>query len=691
MEGVISVFRSKTLQLHTTRSWDFLGLTLDNSEVMPFQLACGDDIVVGVFDTGIWPDSESFKEERGMKPIPSTWKGICVKGEKFNPATACNRKLIGARYYLKGFEEEIGPLNMSGNPEYKSPLDFLGHGTHTASTAVGSIVKNANFFGLGQGTARGGAPRARLAVYKVCWGKDFDGKCTEADILAAFDDALCDGVHIISASFGEPPPLRPFFASNAAIGSFHAMQLGITVVFSAGNDGPEPSLVTNVAPWSISVAASSVDRMFPTQILVDNNLSIMGQSLITTPTEIKALLADARIYFKNGVCKPRNWNSSRPATGKVVLCFYGAGSKISEEAAAAVKTADGSGLIFVVPVTLDVAYVDIIPIVLVDFDQGTKIKNYLAQSRTLPPVRIKPPKTVTGKSPAPTVADFSSRGPSSTAPDFLKPDITAPGVNIIAAWPTKTPPTLEPTDQRRVKWNFQSGTSMSCPHVSGVAALIKSVHPSWSPSAIRSALMTTAYTRDTTSDSILAGGSLKAADPFDMGAGHIDPLRAVDPGLVYEMKTRDYIIFLCNIGYSKQTITRIVLPSPGLDTSCSKVLQSNTNINYPSITVPNLKSTVTIKRTVRNVGHKKNTFYFATIVEPDGVEVFIWPRVLFFSWFNDENTYYVTFKPQKKSQARYHFGEIVWSDGFHKVRSPLVVFVNTTADYADSTTSTTTI
>jgi subtilisin family serine protease len=210
-----------------------------------------------------------------MKPIPSTWKGKCVKGEKFNPATACNRKLIGARYYLKGFEKKFGPLNMSGNPEYESPLDFLGHGTHTASTAVGSIVKNANFFGLGQGTARGGAPRARLAVYKVCWGKDFNGKCTEADILAAFDDALHDGVHIISASFGEPPPLTPFFASNTAIGSFHAMQLGITVVFSAGNNGPEPSLVSNVAPWSISVAASSVDRMFPTQILVDNNLSIM--------------------------------------------------------------------------------------------------------------------------------------------------------------------------------------------------------------------------------------------------------------------------------------------------------------------------------------------------------------------------------------------------------------------------------
>lgn len=209
-----------------------------------------------------------------MRPIPLTWKGRCEKGDKFDPETKCNRKLIGARYFPKGFEAEHESLNMSGNPEYRSPRDFIGHGTHTASTAVGSTVKNANFFGFGQGTARGGAPRARLAVYKACWGKNFVPVCSEADIMAAFDYALHDGVHVISASIGLDPPLLPFFASMAGIGSFHAMQLGITVVFSAGNAGPDPSLVTNVAPWSISVAASSVDRTFPTQILGDNNFSV---------------------------------------------------------------------------------------------------------------------------------------------------------------------------------------------------------------------------------------------------------------------------------------------------------------------------------------------------------------------------------------------------------------------------------
>lgn len=210
-----------------------------------------------------------------MPPVPQSWRGTCVKGDKFEPKKACSRKLVGARYYLNGFEREFGPLDTSGDGEYRSPRDRIGHGTHTASTAAGSTAANASYFGLGLGAARGGAPRARLAVYKVCWFKDFDGKCTEADVLAAFDDALCDGVSVISASLGSSPPLMPFFRTSTDIGSFHAAQVGVTVVFSAGNDGPEPSLVQNVSPWSICVAAGTMDRTFPTQILLGNKLSFM--------------------------------------------------------------------------------------------------------------------------------------------------------------------------------------------------------------------------------------------------------------------------------------------------------------------------------------------------------------------------------------------------------------------------------
>ena len=179
---------------------------------------------------------------------------------------------------------------------------------------------------------------------------------------------------------------------------------------------------------------------------------------------------------------------------------------------------------------------------------------------------------------------------------------------------------------------------------------------------------------------------MKVADPFDIGAGHINPLKAMDPGLVYDMQANDYITYLCEIGYTKEQIKAIVLP--GTHVSCSKEdnSQSVSNLNYPSISVSNLKSTVTIKRTVRNVGHKKTAVYFASFVSPHGVKVSIWPRILFFSCFLEERTYYVTLKPQKKSQGRYDFGEIVWTDGFHYVRSPLVVSVNNTARHCDDTT-----
>ncbi|KAK9029508.1 hypothetical protein V6N11_026622 [Hibiscus sabdariffa] len=522
MDKVVSVFRSKTLKLHTTRSWDFLGLTLDETRVIPMQFTYGHDIVVGIFDTGIWPESESFQEKPVMGAIPSSWKGACVEGEEFEPAIACNRKLIGARYYLKGFEEEYGPLNMS-------------------------------------------------------------------------------------ASFGATPPLSPFFASSADIGSFHAMQIGITVVFSAGNDGPEPSLVQNVAPWSLCVAASTIDRSFPTEIVLNSNFSMMGQSIISK--EIKGKLVNAVSYFVDGVCSLGNWKQ-RLATGKVVLCFYTPGL-VYEIAQAAVKTANGLGLIFAEPFTKPIADVDDnIPTVHVDINQGTKIGNYLAESRKQPVIRISPSKTIIGKSPAPTVVYFSSRGPSTISPDILK----------------------------------------------------------------------VSRKRDTTDDSILAGGSTAGSTPFEMGAGHINPLKAVDPGLIYDMKTSDYILFLCNIGYTEQQINRIVLPCPGVDTSCRKVHETNANLNYPSITIPNLQSPITIKRTVRNVGWLKTAVYFAVANEPDGVEVAIWPRVLIFSHLKRELSYYITLKPLKKSEGRYDFGEIVWSDGFHYVRSPIVVLVNNSGD-----------
>ncbi|KAG0451121.1 hypothetical protein HPP92_026394 [Vanilla planifolia] len=297
MEEVISVFKSKTLRLHTTRSWDFMGLTLLDGEVAAMQSKYGDDVVIGIFDTGIWPESGSFQPEPMMGPIPVTWHGSCVAGDSFEPTYACNRKLVGARFYLSGFEREYGPLNVNGTgAEFRSPRDRLGHGTHTASTAAGSRCANASYLGgLAVGTARGGAPLARLAAYKVCWYKDLEGLCSEADILAAFDDAIADGVGVISVSLGSSPPLMPLFQSASDIGAFHATQLGLPVVFSAGNDGPETGVVQNVGPWGITVAAGTIDRRFPTALMLGNNVSFVISSTVAAVT-ILAINGSGMIY-----------------------------------------------------------------------------------------------------------------------------------------------------------------------------------------------------------------------------------------------------------------------------------------------------------------------------------------------------------------------------------------------------------
>lgn len=168
---------------------------------------------------------------------------------------------------------------------------------------------------------------------------------------------------------------------------------------------------------------------------------------------------------------------------------------------------------------------------------------------------------------------------------------------------------------------------------------------------------------------------MKPTDPFDIGAGQINPLKAMDPGLVYNTKTEDYVLFLCNIGYTDQQIKSMLLLHSESSTTClpSHSYRTNADFNYPSITIPSLRFTRTIKRTVSNVGPNKNTVFFVDIVRPVGVEVEVWPRILVFSKCQQEHSYYVTFTPTKTSSGRYVFGEIIWTNGFHRVRSPLVV------------------
>ncbi|RWV93132.1 hypothetical protein GW17_00044434 [Ensete ventricosum] len=311
-----------------------------------------------------------------MPPVPSRWKGRCQTGESF-AQSSCNkyqhqlfvefggflcvclhllaphRKVIGARYYLNGYEAEEGShgdsLKADKTVKFKSPRDSSGHGSHTASIAAGRYVSDMNYNGLGAGGARGGAPMSRIAVYKTCW----DSGCYDADLLAAFDDAIRDGVDIISVSLGPSSPQGDYFDDAISIGSFHATSHGIVVVSSAGNVGSRGS-ATNLAPWMLTVAASSTDREFASYILLGNG---------------------------NNFCLDSSLNKTK-ARGKILICRHsGSASESRIEKSLVVKKAGGVGMIMIDETENDVAIPFVIPAASVGKEVGNKILSYANHTR----------------------------------------------------------------------------------------------------------------------------------------------------------------------------------------------------------------------------------------------------------------------------------------------------------------------
>ncbi|XP_059073775.1 cucumisin-like [Cryptomeria japonica] len=655
-EGVVSVFKSKKAQLLTSRSWDFVGLPLSQqTNYLEYQ----SDVIVGVLDSAVWPESESF-DDAGLGPIPSKWRGLCETTPDFK---ACNKKLIGARFYYRGF---TSPLPAG---EFLSPRDSDGHGTHTASTVAGSIVRNASLFGLAQGNVRGGVPSARIAMYKACWSLS----CSDVDLLAAFDDAIYDGVDVISVSIGYstggflPPP--DYFEDSIAIGAFHAMKRGILTSNSACNDALEGS-VCNFSPWSLTVAASTIDRQFKSELTLGNQMSFEGHAINTFimeqpwyPLVYGGDAANVSGGFSSEDSSGCGLYSLDPSIveGKIVVCYLSSPGDLPD---GGVYVSGGAGAIIMYDPMNDTAFSFMVPATVISRKQGEVVRSYINSTRS-PIASIA--KSVAGNdSPAPITASFSSKGPSKITPDLLKPDITAPGVDILAAWSKVAPMSIDPLDKRVVDFSIISGTSMSCPHATGAAAYVKSFHPDWSPAAIKSALMTTAL------DATLDGNE---AAELGYGAGQINPLKAINPGLVYDTDANSYINMLCSQGYNETSLRLLT----GEFISCSSKLskQGVWELNYPSIMVISNASEpflAQFPRTVTNVGPAKST-YEVKIDAPFGMNVTVEPDTLTFTSSNQKMSYNVKIESQViPDNYALLSGALTWSFGNYSVRSPILVY-----------------
>ncbi len=645
--SVAKVVPNSLRQLTTDNSGDFLGLT-DRRGGAYAAGYTGEDVVIGVIDSGIWPEHPSFADDGSYAPLVGFDGLACDFGDTaHNPDDApfeCNDKLLGAYDMRVAYKAGIGP------EAYNSARDYDGHGTHTASTAAGNAGVSSSIYGIRRGTLSGVAPRARVITYSACG----ELGCVTSDLVAATDQAVADGVDVINYSIGggasltDPADLAFLFAADA----------NVWVATSAGNAGPGAETVGGPAtvPWITSVGASTQDRTF-TSLVWFGAFGLATGSSVTPGTHGRAFLVDAE-DLGNPLCDPAvgfNADVSR----KIVLCERGGVARVAKSQA--VADAGGAGMILFnnddqMALVTDNHFV---PSVLVDHSTGMRLKAYIDRSGRLARAMITTgfPTPAQGS----VMADFSSRGGDSVAPDLIKPDVTAPGVNILAG-NTPTPTNGSPGEL------FQSisGTSMSSPHVAGVFALMRQAHPEWSAAMAKSALMTTAR------QDVLKEDRVTVADPFDVGAGHIDPSAPVnapgspfDPGLVYDAGYLDYLGFLCDVEPSifvDPTGTCATLAALGVPTRA-------VDLNLPSIGASAVAGEVTVSRVVTSVASSPVS-YTAKVEAPPGYAVSVEPASLSLAP-GESAPVTITITNLGAPDGQWAFGALTWSGGGYEVRSPI--------------------
>ncbi|CAJ2669795.1 unnamed protein product [Trifolium pratense] len=658
--GYISSVKDLQMKLDTTYSPQFLGL---NPKVGAWpDSEFGKGIVIGLVDTGIWPESKSFRDNK-MSNIPSKWKGHCEDSIHFN-SSLCNKKLIGAKFFNRGLLAQDPNATLGLN----STRDTVGHGTHTSSTAAGSRVDNASFFGYAAGTASGVAPNSHVAMYKVVW-KD---ELVSSDVIAAIDAAISDGVDILSLSFGSTE-FVPLYEDPLAIATFAAMKKGVFVSCAAGNGGPDLETLHNGMPWVITSAAGTMDRDFQGILTLGNGNKVMGFSVYVGTFSSH----NVPIVFM-GLCD--NVNELKKVKRMIVVCEDKNGTSLSYQpgnlgevnvygAVLISNTADT----YYSSDDYTIGFQNSLAAIFVDPIHGEIIKAYIksyynSNHSSIASMSFR--KTGFGLKTAPSVDSYSSRGPSYSCPFVLKPDITAPGTSILAAWPSN----VTVAQKYFRDFNLDSGTSMACPHVAGVAALVKGTHRNWSPAAIRSAIMTTSDILDNNQEHIKDIGTGSRATPFALGAGHVNPNRALNPGLVYDVGVQDYVNLLCALNITQKNITAITRSSSN---DCSK---PSLDLNYPSFIAffngeNSLSKTIQeFYRTVTNVGEGQAT-YVASITPIEGFRATVIPNNLVFNEKNEKLSYKLRIEVAATTKLKeLDFGYLTWMDTKqHVVRSPIVV------------------
>ncbi|VVA93109.1 unnamed protein product [Arabis nemorensis] len=653
VDNVVLDFPVKKATTHTPQ---FLGLPRGAWLREGGSEYAGEGVVIGFIDTGIDPTHPSFSDKISghLYPIPPRFTGVCEVATGFPPGS-CNRKLIGACHFA---ESAISRGVLNSSMDDASPFDGDGHGTHTASVAAGNHGIPVVVSGHHLGNASGMAPRAHIAIYKALY-KKFGGFA--ADIIAAIDQAAQDRVDIINLSITpnrRPPGIATFF-NPIDMALLSAVKAGIFVVQAAGNTGPAPKSMSSFSPWIFTVGATTHDRVYSNSIILGNNVTISGVGLASgTRTMHKLVLAahalrngtsvmDA-IYV--GECQNSSSFDQKLVQGKILVCSYTVrfilGVSTIKQALITAKNLTASGLVFymdssAIGFQMSSTPMDIPGILISSSQDSQALLRYYNSSLlrdngsgeivgSASVARIvggmKPTYGIT----APKVMFFSARGPdpeddSFDNADVMKPNLVAPGNSIWAAW---SPLGIGTADFEGERFAMVSGTSMSAPHVTGIAALIKQKFPHFTPAAIGSALSTTATLSDRKGGHIMAQRAVlnpdiqSPATPFDMGSGFVNATAALDPGLIFDIGYNEYMKFLCGINGSSP----VVLNYTSENCLAYNSSLAASDLNLPSVTIAKLVGTRTVLRWVTNIATTAtNETYTVGWTAPDSVSVKVSP------------------------------------------------------------------